>query len=57
MFTKCGEGDQGYTVFYFILPRKVGGHYLIGTGASGAEEPARQVESDIRQATLKLTGR
>jgi hypothetical protein len=56
MFTKCGDGDQGYTVFYFILPRKAGGHYLIGTGASGAEEPARQVESDIRQATLKVTG-
>src|SRR5262245_1317212 len=57
MFTKCGDGEQGYTVFYFILPRKAGGHYLIGTGASGAEEPARQVESDIRQATLKVTGR
>jgi hypothetical protein len=57
MFTKCGDGDQGNTVFYFILPRKAGGHYLIGTGTSGAEEPARQVESDIRQATLKVTGR
>src|SRR5215468_12384917 len=57
MFTKCGDGDQGYTVFYFILPRKAGGHYLIGTGTSGDEEPARQVESDIRQATLKVTGR
>jgi hypothetical protein len=57
MFTKCGDGDQGYTVFYFILPRKAGGHYVIGTGTSGAEEPARQVESDIRQATFKLTGR
>jgi hypothetical protein len=57
MFTKCGDGEQGHTVFYFILPRKAGGHYLIGTGASGAEEPARQVESDIRQATLKVTGR
>ena len=31
--------------------------YCIGTGTSGAEEPARQVESDIRQATLKVTGR
>jgi hypothetical protein len=57
MFTKCGEGDQGFTVYYFILPRKAGGHYLIGTGASGSDEPARQVESDIRQATLKVTGR
>jgi hypothetical protein len=57
MFTKCGDGEQGYTVFYFILPRKAGGHYLIGTGTSGADEPARQVESDIRQATFKLTGR
>src|SRR5262249_16765405 len=57
MFTKCGDGDQGYTVFYSILPSKAGGHYLIGTGTSGAEEPARQVESDIRQATLKVTGR
>jgi len=57
MFTKCGDGEQGYTVFYFILPRKAGGHYLIGTGTSGADEPARQVESDIRQATLKVTGR
>jgi hypothetical protein len=57
MFTKCGDGDQGYTVFYFILPRKAGGHYLIGTGASGSDEPARQVESDIRQATLKVVGR
>jgi len=57
MFTKCGDGDQGYTLFYFILPRKAGGHYLIGTGTSGADEPARQVESDIRQATLKVTGR
>ena len=57
MFTKCGEGDQGFTVYYFILPRKAGGHYLIGTGASGSDEPARQVESDIRQATMKVTGR
>jgi hypothetical protein len=56
MFTKCGDGDQGNTVFYFILPRKAGGHNLIGTGTSGADEPARQVESDIRQATLKVTG-
>src|SRR5262245_14667298 len=55
MFTKCGEGDQGFTVYYFILPRKAGGHYLIGTG--GSDEPARQVESDIRRATLKVTGR
>jgi hypothetical protein len=37
MFTKCGEGDQGYTLFYFILPRKAGGH--IGTGASGSRSP------------------
>jgi hypothetical protein len=57
MFTKCGEGDEGFTVYYFILPRKAGGHYLIGTGISGSDEPARQVESDIRQATLKVTGR
>jgi hypothetical protein len=55
MFTKCGEGEQGFTVYYFILPRKAGGHYLIGTG--GSDEPARQVESDIRRATLKVTGR
>jgi hypothetical protein len=55
MFTKCGEGDQGFTVYYFVLPRKAGGHYLIGTG--GSDEPARQVESDIRQATMKVTGR
>jgi hypothetical protein len=57
MFTKCGEGDQGFTVYYFILPRKAGGHYLIGTGVSGSDEPARQVEADIRQATMKVTGR
>jgi hypothetical protein len=57
MFTKCGDGEQGYTVFYFILPRKAGGYYVIGTGASGAEEPTREVESDIRQATLKVMGR
>jgi len=57
MFTKCGEGDQGWTVYYFVMPRKAGGHYLIGTGASGSDEPARQVESDIRQATMRLTGR
>ena len=55
MFTKCGEGEQGFTVYYFILPRKAGGHYLIGTG--GSDEPARQVESDIRRATLNVTGR
>lgn len=57
MFTKCGEGNQAWTVYYFIVPRKAGGHYLIGTGALGADEPARQVESDIRQATLTVTGR
>ena len=56
IFTKCGDGEQGWTVYYFILPRKAGGHYLVGTGASGSDEPARQVESDIRQATLKVTG-
>jgi hypothetical protein len=55
MFTKCGEGEQSFAVYYFILPRKAGGHYLIGTG--GSDEPARQVESDIRRATLKVTGR
>lgn len=57
MFTKCGEGDQGWTVYYFIMPRKAGGYYLIGTGASGSDEPARQVESDIRQATMRVTSR
>ncbi len=57
MFTKCGEGDQGWTVYYFIMPRKAGGHYLIGTGSSGSDEPARQVESNIRNATLTVTGR
>jgi len=57
MFTKCGDGDQGFTVYYFILPRRAGGHYLIGTGSSGSDEPARQVESDIRQATLRVMGR
>jgi hypothetical protein len=56
IFTKCGDGE-GWTVYYFILPRKAGGHYLIGTGANGADEPARQIESDIRQATLKATER
>jgi len=42
-------------VFYFIMPRKAGGHYLIGIGALGSDEPARQAESDIRQAVV--TGR
>src|SRR4030095_10571450 len=32
MFTKCGEGEQSFAVYYFILPRKAGGHYLFGTG-------------------------
>jgi hypothetical protein len=57
MFTKCGDGDQGWTVYYFIMQRKAGGHYLVGTGSSGSDEPARQAESDIRQATFKLKGR
>jgi len=42
-------------VFYFIMPRKAGGHYFIGIGALGSDEPARQAESDIRQAVV--TGR
>lgn len=56
MFTKCGEDNEALTVYYFIVPRKAGGHYLIGTGAIGSDEPARQVESDIRRATLTVTG-
>jgi hypothetical protein len=54
-FTKCGEDKDAVTVFYFIVPRKAGGHYLIGTGSLGSDEPARQIESDIRQAVV--TGR
>jgi hypothetical protein len=55
-FTKC-DGNDGMTVFYAILPRKAGGHYLIGTGALGSEEPARQVESNIRDAAWVVTKR
>jgi hypothetical protein len=45
LFTKCGEGKDAVTVFYFVIPRKAGGHYLMGTGSVGTDEPARKTES------------
>jgi hypothetical protein len=57
LFTKCGEGKDAVTVFYFVIPRKVGGHYLVGTGSVGTDEPARKTESDVRAAAFTLSGR
>ena len=55
--TKCGEGKDAVTVFYFVIPRKAGGHYLVGTGSVGTDEPARKTESDVRAAAFTLSGR
>jgi hypothetical protein len=44
-------------VFYFVIPRKAGGHYLMGTGSVGTDEPARKTESDVRAAAFTLSGR
>jgi hypothetical protein len=57
LFTKCGEGKDAVTVFYFVIPRKAGGHYLVGTGSVGTDEPARKTESDVRAAAFTLSGR
>jgi hypothetical protein len=45
------------TMYYFVIPRKAGGFYLVGTGAVGADEPARKAESDIRAAVYTLSGK
>jgi hypothetical protein len=57
LFTKCGEGKDAVTVFYFVIPRKAGGQYLVGTGSVGPDEPARKTESDVRAAAFTLSGR
>jgi hypothetical protein len=57
LFTKCGDGKDAITVFYFVIPRKAGGHYLVGTGSVGTDEPARKTESDVRAAAFTLSGR
>jgi hypothetical protein len=56
LFTKCGDGKEAFTVYYVILPRKAGGHYLVGIASVGSEEPARKAESDIRQAAFTALG-
>ena len=57
LFTKCGEGTEAITMYYFVIPRKRGGHYLVGTGAVGSDEPARKTESDVRAAAFTLSGK
>jgi hypothetical protein len=57
LFTRCGDGKDATTVFYFVIPRKAGGHYLLGVGSVGADEPARKTESDIRAAAFTLSGK
>jgi hypothetical protein len=37
--------------------RRAGGHYLVGTGSVGSDEPARKTESDVRAAAFILSGR
>ena len=52
VFTSCKTGEKTFTIYYIALTRKQGGYYLFATGASGSEQPAKEVDASIRQAVL-----
>jgi hypothetical protein len=53
LFTKCGNGSDAFIANYFVVPRKAGGLYVIGTYNSGEEEAAKSFDPGIRQAVFR----
>jgi hypothetical protein len=54
LFTRCGTGDGALVGYLFILPRKSGGNYLIGTySKAGEEESVKMADTGVRNAVFK----
>jgi hypothetical protein len=53
LFTRCGMGSDAFVGLYLIVPRKAGGVYIIGTFATGEEDGARTVDTNIRAAVFR----
>jgi hypothetical protein len=56
VFTTC-EVDEGKTLttYYMAVPRKAGGVYVVSTISVGSEQPAKQTDSSLRSAVLKVS--
>jgi hypothetical protein len=53
LFTRCGMGSDAFVGLYLVVPRKAGGVYVIGTFATGEEDGARTVDTNIRAAVFR----
>jgi hypothetical protein len=53
-FTGC-QGTDAWSIYYSILPRKVGGFYVLGAIATGANgQPAKAASDNIRAAAATV---
>ncbi len=57
LFTRCGVGDDGMIVSYYIVPRTAGGVYVIGTFVKREDETSRALDAGIRAAVARALPR
>lgn len=53
LFTRCSTGKDALVGFYSIVPRRAGGHYVIGTFSLGEEDAAKTLDLGVRQAIFR----
>jgi hypothetical protein len=54
VFTSCRTGNDVKVVYYLTVKRPRGGYYVFATAGNGAEEPAKEADTNIRTAVFKL---
>jgi len=56
LFTACDGGDSPWSVYYTVVPRPRGGHYLVSVLSDGDGTAAARVGQDVRQAAWDIAG-
>jgi hypothetical protein len=53
LFTKCGIGSDALVAFYFVVPRKTSGQYVIGTYSLGEAAGGTAIDEGMRAAVFR----
>lgn len=56
LFTACEGGDAPWSVYYTVVPRPKGGHYLVSVLSDGDGTAAAEVGQDVRLAAWEIAG-
>ena len=54
VFTNCRTDKTIRTIYYLTMRRPRGGYYVFATAADGAEEPAKEADTNIRTAVFNV---